>query len=313
MKYKLSLLLIPALLITNLYFIAPKTKAWSGNLPTCNVGNALDWTWKDKIVEKDPNYNIDTWTGTVLIATFDNFGEYPAGYTSTKYDLGVYFGYNGEFRESSGNRTFYMANTQRFAISKDTQNPNYKSDVIKDNFTTTLNTGTFACIITAKNVIYTSQYTGTIYSDALPNQQNQCDGLDIGCYIKSAIDSVNNTIRDVAIAVINLFIPTGEQVKTEFSRLMTFYTDKLGFLTYPAIVFADIADALTNSNNGWCTSSSCNLNLGQFYGSNLNINLLAVQQLNQQLWTFALFIIRTGTIIWLVQKLHEEYMELVKQ
>lgn len=309
MKIKYLFLTLLMTVYGTLAFLLPqKTYAWAGDLPTCEVGGALGFDWKDKIRQQySGQYDIDSWSKSLLIMSFDN------NPTSTEYVLAVYFADSVSFNQSTGgNRTISWTNARQFNITKDPNSSYYQDTVTSISFLTTQSNVSPSCIMSAKNVIYSSSYTGVVYTDALPQQENDCQGFDVACYVQTGLNSVANTIRDIFQATINLFIPQGEQISSEIQRIYDFYTEKLGFLAYPITFLVDANDTLTNAGNSFCNANNCVLDLGNFYGSNVQIDFLTIQQINAQLWTFILFIIRGATIIWIIERLHDEYLEMVK-
>jgi len=83
----LALTGILGILMISGFLVSPqRAYAWTGTLPICQYGGALDWAWQDKIIEQSAGArDVNTWNGSIIIATFDNDP------VSTAFDLQIYF------------------------------------------------------------------------------------------------------------------------------------------------------------------------------------------------------------------------------
>jgi hypothetical protein len=176
------------------------------------------------------------------------------------------------------------------------------------------------CVYTAHNVGYDPSFLA-LYNQ-FSNQVawtvatgSKCSALDVGCWISKAVDGVDNAflafLTSVGHFVGNLFLPKASDMADSFDGLNTFMHANLGFLVYPFTFFGDLFTAFTTSTSG-CTTSSCTISFGNFFGHNFSINYLAANSLGN-LMTYVRTVVQAMTVLALVFGIRNKYMEMVKR
>lgn len=295
-------------------FIVPsQAQAWTGVLPSCNVGGALDWEWKEAIKDQSGgSRDPDNWNGALVIASFDNLPE------STSFTLLVYFAEEALFVESGANRSITLTQTTSYQITKNPALSSYKSTVSYNGTVQNISTGSFACVTTAKGSIsYENDWEAGTFSEDIPAQINDCDTLDIACQIGNIFSGVRNTFVAVGQAIVNgiasLFVPSSEFMTTEINDFSDFLEEKLGFLVYPIQFSQDLIEAFDTSSGVWCTESSCIKYFGDFYGGQLQIDFLAPKWLLLSYWNYALIMLRALIAVALIFAIRDVLMRILKK
>lgn len=296
---------------------AQRASAWSGDLPRCNYGDALNWAWKDKILSKPipdgwKKLDVDNYGGAVTIVGFDNN-------PTSNMSLSLYFADAAQFTQSAtGARSLVMTgNVRLIGITKDPTNPSFKNDVAGPNQPGDSTLTSIACITMVSNPSYATSYTGAQYAKETPGQVKTCSGAtDVGCHIKNAFSFVGDSFKAVGEAMVNgiafLFMPDQAEMNKTITDFQTFMSEKLGFLLYPFTFVVEFSDAMKATSN-WCNETSCSRNFGTMFGQPLQFDFLGLKKLNGQLWTMATVGIQGLTVFGLIEALRRKYMGVVSK
>jgi len=290
----------------------PVAKAWTGDLPTCSLGESLnDWSWKDKIRDFGFN-NPDDINQVMLIAGFDNDPVSP------NFNLLVMFPDYALVRQVGAVRSLsYGRPENTYGITKNPNHPSFQEVVTHagPTGTTELSTSSLACITTLRNSSYETDYTGARYATTVPDQQDQCSTYDFTCKIAGVFQNISDDIRQVASTTLNtivgFFIPDISNWQEQTTELRNLIDEKSGFLIFPIEILDDIVDAFDNNTNTWCTETNCTIEFGEIFGSDFNMNLLTLKNANPELHTLALLTIRLTVFLALIWYITNRYRQFI--
>lgn len=288
--------LVIAFLLTLAPLLAPvKASAWSGTLPSCDVGNALGFSWRSAIKAIDPAYDLDAWTGSVLIGTYDNDP------VSTSFDLVVYVVNSATYNESvSGVKSVSLDTGKSFNITKNPASSSYRKSITSTAVIGYVTTSTLACITSSTNSIYPTAWTGVVYNSTIPQQEIACGVTDIQCRISQGFQGLTSDFSRVGQAIVNsiagIFIPSPQVIQAQFVDLTSFMHAKLGFLTYPLDWFTNIFTAFGDVSNNWCNDTTCAKTFGNIFGTPYTFDFYVVKTSLPTYWEMFLLVFRSITV-----------------
>jgi hypothetical protein len=321
-----------------------RAEAWSNaQLPKCSIsGTNLDWAWRTTIENTTAWKTAGSATVGKTIEDFDSVIMWRnAGGTTTFLsvggtDLGP-SGYVNQFHKNPSTGKYYF--NQKVASSDGTIYSNTKTLYGWTNGSTSLTTtfthlqasntekvpsdanqGTsndIGCIEFAKGFQYPSDYDGYLYSEVIPDESGVCSGLDLVCRIGSVFQGVADTFIGVGQAILRglalLWIPSGDEIKTDIDSLSTFMSNKLGFLVYPVTFFGDLFDAMDGSGT-WCNTTTCELSATSGLGGTVKLDLLGLSHHGgADLWNWFLLFIRGTTVVGLLIMLNNRLREVLQR
>lgn len=178
--------------------------------------------------------------------------------------------------------------------------------------TTYTGSPTTGCIVAAHNVTYAN------WSFAKPNAalaytegkaaagsgSQACSTFNIGCYLANAFQALSTEMANIMSAfwdsVVHMFVPNSVDIATIWSNFYNQLQTTMGFMFYPLTFLTNLFSAMTDTSNQWCTSSSCQVDAGSFFGGNFTINLRALQTAIPGAWTLLTNLARGALVFGLI-------------
>jgi hypothetical protein len=191
----------------------------------------------------------------------------------------------------------------------------------------TFSTGTFSidktaiyCAVGQHSIGYDPTWTYNNFSTSIPEGSltgaEVCKPLDVACQFRKATSAISKGFAAIGMAIVQaitfLFNPDSDAIKTEYDTINTFFTNKLGFLTYPFTFIGSMFNAFTSSD-AWCNSTSCSKNFGNFYGHAFTVNLGQMQATMPTVWTWFTAMLRGVTIFTLLLAVRNKYREVTSK
>jgi len=293
-----------------------RASAWSGDLPDCTIsGGAFSWAWKDKVQDL-LGLNPDDYNGSIII------GKRGAD-NNVNIDIEVWFSQTVELNQQSPTNRRFIFQGGDGAVNIINNPASGLWQTINTStapFSNTVTLSNFTCLTSYSafdgNPVYEDDYTGTYYGTDIPAQVGaECDTLDIACKINDVFQGVKNTFASVGNYIVrgiaSIFLPPSGFFETEFNRLTVFFTEKLGFLTWPIEWFVEFYNAFDSSSN-WCTTSACIKDFGQIFGGQFVVDFSVVPRLIPDLWTYFTIVIRGLTVVGFIYMLRKRLMGILK-
>lgn len=316
-----------------LTLIPHQAHAWTGDFQTPSYQSYIEqWDWP-RAMSKGYIYNAYS-DGDYPPATYPDFDPENTSYIIVQKptgstDLIIYFTKSDQDKiiiksDENGN---YITSTRadgllfyaQIADRPKTFFPNnYYLDASDSNSTTT-KIYSIGYPLGSNNIAYDSTYSGRTYNNKIGYTSSDspisCSPLDFGCWITKAFDGVTDTLKKFGQAMLKpfvwLWIPDTTQIKAQFDDTNAMLIEKLGFLSFPFVFLGDVISAFTN-NTLWCTDGNCKIDTGNLFGSNFTIDIMALKNMNSDLYNATVIIMRGVLIMITISAVYHAYMRVIR-